>query len=610
MGLHNKTTLFLLFILGIMVFFSGCGKKNEEIKLAFDRDYAVIGENLKVKAEGGHEKIDYNWYRNNRSVLSETDTYPVTDEDKEAMLKVVATKRKTGETFQREIYVSSLPVIYISTKDGVGDEDYKSATWEMQGSKEFELNEDNTYEGIIQIKLRGNSTRYRPKAPYKIKLDKKTDLMNLGKSKHWVLLADDIDHTLYRNKLVMDFALNLGLEATSKSEKVVLILDGDYKGVYTLCEHVRVGKNQVNVFDWEELAEDLAEEMEPDVKENYSGEWTETESEYLKRYVCADLGWLSEPYELSYKNNTYKVTDYIEIPQIDGGFLLEADFYANPDSYNSVETNYLQPFYFNTPEKAYTNEELKSYTMKYIQAFEYALHSEDFVYHEKETHYRMSRNGSFNFSTGWKGTETETDFSAPEYDGWKYDDFFDMDSLVNYYIVTEFTKNWDSMKNSLFLYKDNGKKAVIGPAWDYDWAFGNINMYEIDTYFPTGWHTSDINFTREQHYQQYNWYRYLVKDPVFVQKVYERWQEIRYSLIENMIKEGGELDAWHDLMLDAGKKNDKRWKFSYSQYHSVGYEESWENLVTFINTRVSWLDEQFKDYETLYKSLNDTNLQP
>ena len=47
------------------------------------------------------------------------------------------------------------------------------------------------------------------------------------------------------------------MEVSSGTTNVVLILNGQYQGLYELCEHVRVGGSRVDVFDWEELADDL-----------------------------------------------------------------------------------------------------------------------------------------------------------------------------------------------------------------------------------------------------------------------------------------------------------------------------------------------------------------
>ena len=60
---------------------------------------------------------------------------------------------------------------------------------------------------------------------------------------------------------------------------------------------------------------------------------------------------------------------------------------------------------------------------------------------------------------------------------------FDMDSLVTNFLFDEYAMNWDSMKNSFFFYKKVDELAKFGPQWDYDWCWGNVNMFNIDTFF-------------------------------------------------------------------------------------------------------------------------------
>ena len=106
-----------------------------------------------------------------------------------------------------------------------------------------------------------------------------------------------------------------------------------------------------------------------------------------------------------------------------------------------------------------------------------------------------------------------------------------MDSLVNNFIFCEFAMNWDSMKNSFFLYKDIDGLAKIGPQWDFDWAWGNRNMYWINTWYPTSWHTTENAFTVEQYYQTVQWNRMLIRDPYFLTLAYEKWHQIRGTVI-------------------------------------------------------------------------------
>ena len=135
------------------------------------------------------------------------------------------------------------------------------------------------YDGKIGIKLRGNSTARWDKRPFKIKLDTKTNLLGIdkeGPNKHWVLLANYIDPTLMRNKIINDFSYAIGMEYYMASENVVLIYNGKYYGVYQLCEHIRVDETRVNIFDCEEYAETAAKTIAAAAREagevGYAGE--------------------------------------------------------------------------------------------------------------------------------------------------------------------------------------------------------------------------------------------------------------------------------------------------------------------------------------------------
>jgi hypothetical protein len=92
----------------------------------------------------------------------------------------------------------------------------------------------------MTIKIRGNTSAYDSKKPYKIKLQKKRDLLfrgneSLYKDKEWVLIKDD--YLL----ATAGFKVNelLGLPWTPGHHYVNVILNGNFKGVYLLCESVK-----------------------------------------------------------------------------------------------------------------------------------------------------------------------------------------------------------------------------------------------------------------------------------------------------------------------------------------------------------------------------------
>lgn len=93
----------------------------------------------------------------------------------------------------------------------------------------------------------------------------------------------------------------------------------------------------------------------------------------------------------------------------------------------------------------------------------------------------------------------DTMYSKLVYDAEDIDDYIDIESLAQVYLINEFGKNWDSGAGSFFfVYKadENGKyKFFASPVWDYDNSLGNARGVESDlrrlgiTDYeePTGW---------------------------------------------------------------------------------------------------------------------------
>ncbi|MDY5575908.1 MAG: CotH kinase family protein [Lachnospiraceae bacterium] len=601
--------LMIIYIAGKVVFMesertqsrnvsSNTSSSTTKTYLAFKNSSIVIGEPITVciiNPPNDTSDWSFIWKVNDKIVKENSTSYTPSEEDNESFITVTATT-KQGKKYEASLYLSSLPVLYLDTDLHIRDT-YTSGNLSVQGNETYDNENSELYNGGVSVKLRGNSTRYLDKQPYKIKLDDKADLLGMGSSKHWVLLANAIDHTFIRNKLVYDLSGDLGASYSAESDNVVLILNGEYQGVYQLCEQLRISDERINIFDWEGLAEDAAEAI------GYKESLNKDSQDALEDALISDFSWISSPYTFSFENKTYNISDYVTIPATTGGFLLEMDFYhLNLQDNTSLQTNFMQPFYFSQPETAGTNEELSDYAKTYIQTFEYALHSSDFVYHDDDTHYKAIP-GRFDWNKGWSYSVSPASFSAKEYDGLHYSELFDIDSLINNFLICELTVNWDSMKNSVFISKDIDGLAELNPVWDFDWAFGNDNMYQIYTNFTDIWQTTDNYFTNEQCYQSVQWNRFLIKDPYFLLKVYEKYQEIRPTLLEEIIKEGGILDTYHEELSDAGHADDERWSYSYLQYNGQLFDDAFNSLDFFINERISWLDEQFSSFDNLVNSL-------
>ena len=104
-----------------------------------------------------------------------------------------------------------------------------------------------------------------------------------------------------------------------------------------------------------------------------------------------DLSWVDTG-NVVYKGKTYKVSDYYteEIPEFTGGFVFDMDFRLGQSKFISkFYTDYGYPMFFEAPEYAKTSTTMMDYAKTYLQAFENALHDDDFYaeYDGEEVHY-------------------------------------------------------------------------------------------------------------------------------------------------------------------------------------------------------------------------------
>ena len=98
---------------------------------------------------------------------------------------------------------------------------------------------------LKKIKGRGNSTwRDSDKKPFNINFDSKTSIGGIT-SKKFSLLANAKDGTLLRNRIMYDFADEVGSLYSPDSQSVDLYINGVYKGAYQITQKVELGKNSL-----------------------------------------------------------------------------------------------------------------------------------------------------------------------------------------------------------------------------------------------------------------------------------------------------------------------------------------------------------------------------
>jgi len=135
----------------------------------------------------------------------------------------------------------------------VSKQNYVTALLEIIGSGITEGLWDFSMEKI-EIRLRGNSTMWLPKRPYRIKFPQKYSPLGLNhaREKSWVLLANDSDKSLIRNEIAFQISRILQSDATTRrfttyTRFVDVYLNDMYDGVYHLTDQVQMAPGRVEL---------------------------------------------------------------------------------------------------------------------------------------------------------------------------------------------------------------------------------------------------------------------------------------------------------------------------------------------------------------------------
>ena len=176
-----------------------------------------------------------------------------------------------------------------------------------------------------------------------------------------------------------------------------------------------------------------------------------------------------------------------------------------------------------------------------------------------------------------------------------YANYADINSFVDYFLLTEATKNVDGYRISSFLYKNKeskGGKLHIGPPWDYNLGWGNANYCEGG--LTNGWAYEFNTVCSGDGYQVPFWWDRMLTDPEFLNRINCRWNELREGpfhtdTIHQLI------DSIADILNLPAERNFNRWEIlsSYiwpNNYVGNSFSNEINYFKTWINDRLSWID--------------------
>lgn len=184
-----------------------------------------------------------------------------------------------------------------------------------------------------------------------------------------------------------------------------------------------------------------------------------------------------------------------------------------------------------------------------------------------------------------------------------YKAYIDVDCFVDYFLINEFSLNYDAMGLSTYLYRDIGDKMKLC-VWDFNSAF---DYYDTSVITPETFYL-----------QNAMWYPYLFKDKEFVDRVVNKYYKLRKTYFNEEYLMAY-IDETIDYLGPAIERNYDKWGYSFSSIHNGKlydylspeernprtYEEAVEQLRSCISDRIIHMDAHIERLYTLcHDSLN------
>eukprot|EP00210_Caulerpa_lentillifera_P005132 g4904.t1 len=209
-----------------------------------------------------------------------------------------------------------------------------------------------------------------------------------------------------------------------------------------------------------------------------------------------------------------------------------------------------------------------------------------------------------------------------------YRKHIDVDSFVDYFLLSEITKNPDSYRGSSFVHKDANGPLVMGPVWDYNEAYGMCCGFPIEGYqtngmsrgrsggsaiSPEGWRFNiciDRGRCRVDPLDGLSlWYRRLWQDQKFRKAVYNRWTKLRAGAWSDENIESIFIDITNNVQ-EPIMRNYAIWEDVLRDRSRQENLDIWlgevEILSEWLFARLEWLDEQMIKDKDLFMSLKSS----
>lgn len=189
--------------------------------------------------------------------------------------------------------------------------------------------------------------------------------------------------------------------------------------------------------------------------------------------------------------------------------------------------------------------------------------------------------------------------------------YINVNSFVDNLIVNEISNEVDKYRYSTYFYKDRDSKnpkMTAGPIWDFNLGYGNVN-YHPPSLSTEGWAYESV----EPHaWSKMFWWKRLMEDDDFKQKVYCRWTRLRDSKLNDAFFNSF-IDGVVEHLGTATDRHYKRWpilgEYVWPNYF-IGqtFSEEVEFFRNWLFDRVYWIDNNIEGAGPCPVSINDKTL--
>ena len=518
---------------------------------------------------------------------------------------------------------TALPIIYLQTDYYAAidsKEDYIPGDTSIVGGRDF----DDFDLAEMKIRGRGNSTwGLHPKKPFQMKLADKAEFLGMPNDKKWLFLAEYSDKTMLRNKISFEMGYISNLDWTPQGRFAEVYINDEYNGTYNITQKVEESDNRVALGDTGYLLElDQLSRLDSDdvyfesiitdkfwvnIKEP-SLERNSSEYAYIKTLIndfenamsgatsmtsyfavaetTSDNVWdvnLSQTMTLV-PNSDYTVS-FRAKSSIDRTMIAGLGLYHDPWT-NAGEpvslTTAWQTFILTQTTTDFGDDQSRVlFDMGGDQGGEVWI---DDVSVLTADGIELVANGDFQSGeASWEGgAAAAVNITSYANGTGGYAEYIDVDSFVDWYLISEITKNVDSMFfSSMFLNVMPGEKIKMGPLWDFDLSFGNVDY--ADSRYAEGWWV-----------KYHPWYEHLFQDPDFVGKVKVRFAYFKDN--QDFILD--KIDAYAEQLQWAQQENNDKWQTlgMYVWPNPVvfdTYQEEVDHMKSWYIDRMDWLEAAF-----------------